>query len=241
MRKIVKVVVFAVSLVLLSGCLGSVKSFMDDLKKQRQQEVLLQTEDLQMVKAFIKDLPSAMVYANEIYEEEELDLKGNERGQTTDTNAEIYHPIRFFESRMDDSTKAYELWLKVVKERGGHVIKYNGNVAAKLCNYVYLPKPYPEERYYYSLAPAYIEFNNQGNMVSAFVKVLKTQEMMGWVVNGHKAYHAYEFDVVLLKPVLRRIQMHNRNNFFNNNKLSTIMSKAEIFNQSRDFQTLFYK
>jgi len=240
-KKITRIIIFSMSLFLMSGCFGSVKSFLKDMEKQRQQEVLSKTEDVQMVKAFIENLPSAVVYASEIYYEKELDLKGDEKGQTTDTNADIYHPVRFFERHMNDSTKAFELWLNVVKEREGRVVKYNGKVAAKLGNYIYLPKAYPEERYYYSLAPAYIEFDNQGNMVSAFVKVLKTKQMIGgWVVDGHRAYFAYEFDVIPLKPILRKIQMQNGNDFFAKNRLKEITLESETENKSHTKASLTY-
>ncbi len=226
MKKSIKILSFIVLLILFNGCAdvgNSVNSFFKGLREEHQKEVIQNTEDPVLVKYFIKNMPNAIVQANEIFFEKELNLYGKRKGQSTDINSDEYHPVRFFKRHLNDKTKMFNLWLEAVKQRGDYVVEYNANISKFFNDYIALPKRYPEEAYYRGIAPVYIEYNKDDEMISAFTKVLKTQEQLGgWTVEGHTPYFAYEYDVILLKPVLRDIQMNHGKHVFEDNEIRTI-------------------
>ncbi|MDY0138913.1 MAG: hypothetical protein RBR50_04375 [Candidatus Izemoplasmatales bacterium] len=216
-----KIFVLIGSLALLlffSGCAEYLNTLANNMKDMQNKEALAQTEDLEMSKLFIDKLPDSRVSKSQITMKNTLDLGK----QTTNTNNWVYNPIGYFERNMDKDTKAYTLWINTVKNRGGIVKKYNANVSREINNFIYLNKLQPYERYHASLAPAYIEYDKNGNMISSYVRILKTEDLSavgGIVVQGKRPYQAFSYDVIVLKTYLRKLQMNASRKFFEENLL----------------------
>lgn len=202
---------------LFSGCAGSigdgVNSFLDDIKKRSKEKALNETEDKTLVQTFMDKMPTADIFATQIRVDTKIDL-----GKGIDDNW-LYNPIGYFE-RNDKETSAYIIWAETAKTRGNHINSYNANVAKELSNYTYLPTIQNYERYYNDLLPIYIEISSDGNMISSFNKILKTENISsagGIVYEGRTMYKAYQLEVILLKTHLRKFQLNTNKEFFNNN------------------------
>ena len=217
-----------VTMLLLSGCGNYLHKLTVEMKKMQQEKALAATEDIDVVQTFIKELPNSTVSQNQVFTNKKLDLGK----RTTNSSDWVYRPVEFFERNANEETPAYKTWTSVVKKRGGVVKKYNAKVATKISGFVYLNKLYPYQRYFYSLAPTYVEYDNHGNMISAFMKVLKTEDVSsagGLVVQGRRLYNAYEHDIVVLRTSLRKLQMNTSRSFFEDNLLD---SNVVLKNQS---------
>lgn len=241
MKKFSVISVFLAILLLFSGCADYLGELADNMNKMNQQDALAGTEDKLMVNVFIKNIPNAMVSKNQIYTEQKLDLGNKSGSQTTNLNSWIYRPKEFFERNADKETLAYKTWVNTVKKRGDIINKYNAKIADKLSGYIYLNKLYSYESYYYKLTPTYIEYDHNGNMISAFMKVLKTEDLSGvggYVVEGHHSYYAYEYDIIILRTTLRKIQMNTSKRFFDDNLLESNLSYSSDKIQKKTKQTI---
>lgn len=198
-----------------------------NMKDMRSKEALAQTEDVEMVKLFIEKLPDARVAQSQIFVNSKLDLGK----QTTNINNWIYNPVGYFERIIDEETQTYSFWVNTVKNRGGKIKKYNANVAKEISEFIYLDKLQPYEKYYTSLAPAYIEFDKNGNMISSYIRMLKTEDLSsvgGIIVQGKRPYQAYSYDIIALKTYLRKLQMNKSKNFFEENLLDENIITSEV-------------
>ena len=68
------------------------------------------------------------------------------------------------------------------------------------------------------------------------MKILKTEDLSavgGYVIKGQHSYYAYEYDVVLLRTTLRKVQMNNSKRFFEDNILESNINAQTTVQQNK--------
>lgn len=214
-----------VSTIYFSGCVGNaLNSLSEGMKEMHYDNALKTTEDKEMIDVFHNSSSiNARISANQIFTVDKLDLINGLNGQSINLSGWSYRPIEFFERNSDEENEMFKLWKNTVKSRDGIIKKYNAKVSQKLESVIYIDNLKSYEQYYKNLSPVFIEYNKNNQMVSSFSKILKTEDLSavgGIIIEGKAMYNAYEYDIVLLRTNMRKIQQELSNKFLENNELT---------------------